>query len=125
MIRRETDIYKPALEAFATLTASLLNIPSAINDGKSIVPELTKLHQNYPNPFNPKTTINYELPITNEIELSIYNLLGKKVATLVSEKQPAGRYQVEWDASQLASGVYFYRLDSGKFSDIKKMVLIK
>jgi len=125
MIRRETDIYKPALEAFATLTASLLNIPSAIDDGKSIVPGLTRLHQNYPNPFNPKTIINYELPITNEIELSIYNLLGEKVAILVSEKQPAGRYQVEWDASQLASGLYFYRLDSGKFSDIKKMVLIK
>jgi len=85
--------------------------------------------QNYPNPFNPKTIINYELPITSEIELSIYNILGQKVATLVSKKQPAGRYQVEWDASRFASGVYFYRLSAeGRAQSVvqtRKLVLLK
>jgi len=88
-----------------------------------------RLDQNYPNPFNPKTIINYELPITNEVELSIYNLLGQKVVTLVSGKQPAGYYQVEWDASGYASGVYIYRLSAkGKTQSVvrtKKLVLLK
>jgi len=88
-----------------------------------------RLDQNYPNPFNPKTIINYELPITNEIELSIYNLLGQKVATLVSEKQPAGKYQVEWDASGFASGIYVYRLNAmGRAQNMvqtRKLVLLR
>ena len=72
-----------------------------------------RLSQNYPNPFNPKTIINYELParsegglMMNDVELSVYNLLGQKVATLVSERQEAGYHQVEWDGSGFASGVY-------------------
>jgi predicted phosphodiesterase len=69
-----------------------------------------KLFQNYPNPFNPMTMINYQLPMILEVEISIYNILGQKVATLIAEKQPAGRYQVEWDASGYASGVYICRL---------------
>ena len=84
-----------------------------------------KLEQNYPNPFNPRTTINYELPITNYVELSIFNLLGQKVITLVSEEQPAGRYKVEWDAHNFAAGIYFYRLQTGAYTRIKKMALIK
>jgi len=83
------------------------------------------LHQNYPNPFNPKTIINYELPITNDVELTIYNLTGQKVATLVSEKQHAGSYQVEWNASDFGSGIYIYRLTAGNSHEIKKMVLVK
>ena len=83
------------------------------------------LYQNYPNPFNPVTTINYQLQITNYIDLSIYNLLGQKVATLVSKHQQAGAYQVEWDASGFASGVYIYRLQAeGKILN-KKMLLLK
>jgi predicted GH43/DUF377 family glycosyl hydrolase len=83
------------------------------------------LHQNYPNPFNPTTTINYELQITNYIELSIFNLLGQRVITLVSEKQNAGYHQVEWNASGFASGVYYYVLEAGDFRDMKKMILLK
>ena len=89
------------------------------------LPEKFVLHQNYPNPFNPTTIINYELPITNEVELSIYNLLGQKVVTLVSKKQIAGHHQVEWDASGFASGVYYYRIEAGEFVDVKKMVLLR
>jgi len=83
------------------------------------------LSQNYPNPFNPVTIINYQLPTTNEIELSIYNLLGQKVITLVNEKQSAGSYNIKWDASRFAAGVYYYQLTAGDFQEVKKMVLLK
>jgi hypothetical protein len=83
------------------------------------------LQQNYPNPFNPVTIINYELPITNDVELEIYNMLGEKVVTLVSGRQEAGLHQVEWDASGFASGVYYYRIETGEFVDVKKMILLR
>jgi hypothetical protein len=83
------------------------------------------LNQNYPNPFNPKTIINYELPITNEVDLSIYNVLGQKVLTLVSGKQIAGFYQVEWNGSDFPSGIYYYKLKTAHFENIKKMILLK
>ena len=83
------------------------------------------LSQNYPNPFNPKTIINYELRITNYVDLSIYNLLGQKVATLVNKKQTTGNCKVEWDASGFTSGIYFYRIEAGEFQDVKKMILLK
>ena len=92
---------------------------------KPELPLTYQLLQNYPNPFNPSTTINYQLSMTNDVELSIYNLLGAKVVTLVSENQPAGKYSVEWDASGFASGVYYYELRTDNFRDVKKMVLMK
>jgi hypothetical protein len=99
---------------------------SAISDENIFHPQEFYLLQNYPNPFNPTTKINYELPITNYVNISIYNLLGQKVATLISEKQSPGRYQVEWDASGFASGVYYYRISTGSgFTQTKKLILIK
>jgi len=83
------------------------------------------LNQNYPNPFNPKTIINYELPATVTVEINIYNLIGQKVHTLVSDKKKAGFHQVEWDASDLPSGIYYYRINAGNFQDVKKMILLK
>lgn len=83
------------------------------------------LYQNYPNPFNPKTVIRYSLPVTDHIDLSIYNTLGQKVATLVNTKQPDGNYQITWNASGLSSGVYLYRLQAGNHVQTKKMILIK
>jgi flagellar hook assembly protein FlgD len=83
------------------------------------------LWQNYPNPFNPKTIINYELPITNYVDLSIYNMLGQKIETLVSKKQNPGRHQVEWNAKNMPSGVYYYILNAGGFQEVKKMILLK
>ncbi|MBN2425945.1 MAG: T9SS type A sorting domain-containing protein, partial [Calditrichaceae bacterium] len=83
------------------------------------------LEQNYPNPFNPKTIISYHLSKTNRVILSVYNLLGRKVATLVSGKQPAGRYQAEFNGSGLASGIYFYRLKTEQGTWQKKMILLK
>jgi hypothetical protein len=103
----------------------LINRISSNDASKRDLPIDYRLNQNYPNPFNPKTIINYELPITNEVKLSIFNLTGQKVATLVQETQRAGYHQVEWDASGFASGVYYYRIEAGEFVGVKKMVLIR
>ncbi|MBI1804145.1 MAG: T9SS type A sorting domain-containing protein [Ignavibacteriae bacterium] len=84
------------------------------------------LHQNYPNPFNPLTVIRYSLSVPSIVTLKIYNVLGQEVATLIhNELMDEGDQEVEFDASRLASGVYFYRLIAGKFSELKKMVLVK
>ena len=83
------------------------------------------LFQNYPNPFNPTTKINYELPITNYVSLKVYDELGHQVADLVNEKQPAGSYEISFNAGELASGIYFYQLVTGNTSMTKKMILVK
>jgi murein tripeptide amidase MpaA len=108
-----------------TITFLMHRDPMGFVRGEEINPLTFKLSQNYPNPFNPRTIINYELPITNDVDVSIYNLLGQKVANLISETKIAGRYQVEWDASGFASGVYYYRIETGEYVDVKKMVLIR
>ena len=100
-------------------------IIDAINDDNLLVPIVFALEQNYPNPFNPKTVIRYALPITGHIDLSIYNMLGQKVATLVSEEQTAGNHKVNWDASNFPSGVYFCRLDADGLQQVRRMLLIK
>lgn len=85
-----------------------------------------KLSQNYPNPFNPKTTIEFSIPKSEFITLTIHNLLGQKVATLVSENLKSGDYKYEWNASNFASGIYYYRLEMDKgFSQTKKLILLK
>lgn len=89
------------------------------------VPGRYSLSQNYPNPFNPTTTIRYEVPKEGFISLKIYDILGREVKTLVSKKQTAGKYRVTFNASEFASGIYFYRLHSNNFSKIKKMILLK
>ena len=100
-------------------------LKSAI-ESKEIIPEKFSLEQNYPNPFNPKTTIQYNLSTGGEVELHVFNILGQKVATLVSEKQAAGSYKIQWDASAFASGVYFYKLMVGdKFTSTRKLILMK
>ena len=101
-------------------------ILTAIEHEINMIPEQFSLKQNYPNPFNPSTVINYELPTTNYVELSVYNLLGQKVTTLVSERQRAGQHEIEWNAAGFASGVYYYRLqvDAG-FVQTKKLILLK
>jgi hypothetical protein len=103
---------------------NVLENPQGLHQIENI-PKVYSLHQNHPNPFNPRTIINYELPITNAVELSIYNLLGQKVVTLVSEKKNAGHYQIEWDATRFSSGVYYYKIEAGAFKQVKKMVLLR
>jgi len=93
-------------------------------------PILYSLSQNYPNPFNPVTKIKFEIPghARNDnalVKLKVYNLLGREVATLVNEEKPAGEYEVEFNADNLPSGIYFYQLKDGQYTETKKMVLMK
>ena len=83
------------------------------------------LYQNYPNPFNPSTLLSYQIPENNYVNLTVYNSLGQTVAELVNEYQSKGKYSVEFDASNLSSGIYFYKIKAGEFSDVKKMLLTK
>jgi hypothetical protein len=89
------------------------------------IPQKFMLYQNYPNPFNPSTMISYDLPVRSRVKLSIYNLLGQEVATLIEGEQEPGRYDVKFDASGLPSGVYFYTLQTPYFTKTNKMVLVK
>lgn len=90
-----------------------------------ISPSIYSLSQNYPNPFNPTSTINYSLPKESFVTIIIYNILGDEIAVLVNEKKQAGSYSIEFNATNLTSGVYFYRLQADSFVDTKKMTLIK
>ncbi len=98
---------------------------SAIEDAGAVHVTDFRLEQNYPNPFNPVTTIRYELPITNFVELNIYNILGQKIAVLVSERQRAGQHVIQWDAARFNSGIYFCQMHSGSFSAKQKLILLK
>ncbi|HOJ17916.1 MAG: T9SS type A sorting domain-containing protein [Ignavibacteriales bacterium] len=94
-------------------------------DQESSIPTQFSLRQNYPNPFNPSTTIEYGLPERTFVELKIFNILGKEVATLVNSTQEAGMHNVTFDASKLTSGVYLYKIKTSKFTEFKKMILLK
>ncbi len=99
---------------------------TGIEDSKSeSIPAQFTLYQNYPNPFNPSTTIRYSIPKASFITLKIYDILGRELATLVNEQKPAGNYQVEFNASSYASGVYLYRIEAGGFIATKKLLLLK
>ena len=89
------------------------------------IPSIFELKQNYPNPFNPSTTIEFDLPKTSHVALKVFNILGEEVATLVSDRLSAGSYSYNWDASNLASGVYLYRLQADDYVETRKMVLMK
>jgi hypothetical protein len=89
------------------------------------IPGKFELSQNYPNPFNPVTNINFDLPESGFVTLKVYDMLGKEVKTLVNGMQNAGYYTVSFDASQLSSGVYFYRLNANGFSSLKRLVVLK
>jgi hypothetical protein len=84
-----------------------------------------KLSQNYPNPFNPATTIRYSIPKQQKVTLKLYNVLGQEVATLINRVQKAGHYQLNYNAKDLASGVYIYTIKAGEFNSSKKMLLLK
>jgi uncharacterized protein (DUF362 family) len=98
---------------------------TSVNNGNPSTISSFELKNSFPNPFNPTTTIRYSLSTAGHVKLDIYDLAGRKVATLVNETKPAGTYNIPWNASHLSSGVYFSKLTAGKFSQVKKMVLIK
>ena len=88
-------------------------------------PSSTKLFQNYPNPFNPTTKIKYAINTSDNVKLIVYDILGREVATLVNEFKEVGVYDIEFNASNLASGIYFYKMTTSNFTEIKKMFVIK
>ena len=98
---------------------------SGLESAKELLPNEYALYQNYPNPFNPVTTIKYDLPNASEVSLIIYDILGRRVKELVNTKQQSGRYEIQFNATNLASGVYIYQLIAEKYISSKKMILIK
>jgi hypothetical protein len=118
----------------------VLNLPSGIGGDFKVTYELTnpvyvanqntapvefKLNQNYPNPFNPTTTISYSIAKSGKVSLKVYDLLGREVTTLINEDQAAGDYRVTFNAGNLSSGVYFYTMQAGNFSESRKLILLK
>ncbi len=111
-----------------TLNFCVLGCGPTITGNSTIIsntPTSYLLSQNYPNPFNPTTKISFSLPKAGDVKLVVYDILGKEVATLVNDYRTAGTHQVEFNASNLASGVYLYRIEAGEFRDVKRMMLVK
>ena len=104
-------------------------IPSGTSDIRkdTRLPEEYSLFQNYPNPFNPSTKIRYSIPLGANVEIKVYDILGREIAVLVKEYKPAGNYEVEFTTAGkgISSGIYFYKLTAGNFSSVKKLVLLK
>jgi hypothetical protein len=120
-----TNVYMTASSIHDTINFYLSRFMSSVNRVENTIPTEYKLYQNYPNPFNPVTNIKYQITNNRFVTLRLYDILGKEVAVLVNEKQAPGEYEVNFDAGSLPSGVYFYKLTAGDFSEIKKMILIK
>lgn len=99
---------------------SVVDVPN-----ENISPASFNLSQNYPNPFNPATKITYSIPNESQVNLKIYDVMGREVAVLVNGRQQAGTYEVNFNAASLASGTYFYKLTAGDFVSVKKMILLK
>jgi hypothetical protein len=106
------------------LTFSQTQITGLKNE-PGLIPIVWKLEQNFPNPFNPSTTINYQISKPGLVTLKIYDILGREIATLINENKVAGFYEINFDASKLASGIYIYQLKSNNFVSSKKMILLK
>lgn len=130
----EVKIYNRPLNAtevqqhYLGVFGKIANNDTTLAASKMIVNELPKdyaLGQNYPNPFNPSTTIAFELPKESYVSLTVYDIIGKAVAQLVDETRPAGRHQVNFDASRLPSGMYIYRIRANEFTTVRKMLLAK
>ena len=92
---------------------------------KTGVPETYKIEQNYPNPFNPITNIKFQIKKPGLVTLKVYDILGREVTTIINKELEAGYYNYQWNASMLASGIYFYRITAGDYIEVKKMILMK
>ncbi len=89
------------------------------------LPQKFELSQNYPNPFNPSTKIEYSVPTDSKVVLKVYDVIGREIKTLINEEKAAGNYKIQFDATDLTSGIYFYKIQAGSFSQVKKMILLK
>ena len=115
------DIYASRVDT----NGNLGNTTPVEDEVETVKPEKFDLLQNYPNPFNPNTEINYQLPERSFVAIKVFDVLGTEIAVLVNEEKPAGSYEVEYNASNLPSGVYFYQLSAGSFIETKKMILLR
>lgn len=111
-------------KAMINVISDYLNITSASDNKKGIITDFA-LYQNYPNPFNPSTRIVYGVPKKSILSIKLFDFLGRELLTLIEEEKGPGLYEVEFNASSLSSGIYFYVLQSGSTSLMKKMILIK
>ncbi len=121
-IRTDTD---RAIEPRNGAKYAVYHTATTVDHPVGDVPQSMTLHQNYPNPFNPSTTIRYGLPNRSNVTLSVFNTLGQAAAELVSGEQDAGYHEVKFDGSGLSSGVYFYRMQAGSFTETKKLLLVR
>jgi hypothetical protein len=111
-------------------SADLRNVANSamlvkFGDNTRAIPTEFALSQNYPNPFNPATVISYQVPAVSAVQIDVFNSIGEKVASLVNEVKEPGYYEVTWNAVSMTSGVYFFRINAGEFSAVKKMMLMK
>jgi len=106
-------------------TITVTAVVAGVGDPAGTLPAAYGLGQNYPNPFNPATTISYQLPERTFVRLSVYDVMGRQVASLVDGEKPAGEYSVQWDALGMPTGVYFYRIQAGGFTQTKQLLLVR
>lgn len=106
-------------------TRPLSEMITGVRSQEQEIPSQCALEQNYPNPFNPTTVISYQLPMASRVNLTVYDVLGREVAMLMDQRQSVGTYSITFDAGSLPSGVYFYRLQAGAFTETKKLMLLK
>ncbi|MFQ5772637.1 MAG: T9SS type A sorting domain-containing protein [bacterium] len=104
---------------------SVYDISTSVENIPTYIPRHYILYQSYPNPFNPSTTISYDLPVASKVKLTVFNILGQEIATLVDDYQEAGGYKITYDFSGLASGIYLYRLEADNFIATQKMLLMR
>jgi endo-1,4-beta-xylanase len=110
------------LRAYVDTAEVELNVS---NEMAAEMPSEFTLSQNYPNPFNPTTQIQYSIPKASDVSIRVYDITGRLIQTLVNNRQSAGTHTVQFNASNLSSGVYFYRLEAGSYTNVKRMMLIK
>ncbi len=125
-----TDDWQDFAGGNLMITAYIADLPPIGVDDGNTVPATFELMQNYPNPFNPSTVIGYQLPETEHVLIEVYNALGQKVRTLVDDVKDAGRYSISWDGNNnsgqsVSSGIYLYKINTGKYSNTKKMMLLR
>jgi hypothetical protein len=129
-----TGYFTFCVECWGLVVMKITVLPTVnVGGDNTELPSSIAIYQNYPNPFNPTTTISYDIPENSHVKLSVYDIMGREVANLVNEYKKVGRYEVEWDATDFPSGVYFYKLVAGSSNPLRinnqiligKMALIK
>ncbi len=124
-VNKKTDTLAIPNAGNSTVTFTLLNTASSIGNEPGDHPDSFILHQNYPNPFNPLTNIEFSLTSGSYVKLTVYDIRGEEISRLANENLKSGNHKYEFDAANLSSGIYFYRLETGKFSYTKKMTVLK